>query len=194
MERPTITIVLDIIRLVQEGKLSRDEAQKARGIPPGARPEHGRGGADHPGHQSSRRSLRSRRRHSGGLPGIRRRATRAALRHDVRSVHVCQRLCRTRFLAIARLAGLSRRIARTGSDRRRPLALLDHDFDLPCRMTKPNAPQRRATAKPRSTPGRAMATARLPALRREGAVAIGAIEGSLGACMHRKTGRKIGLR
>jgi hypothetical protein len=40
-----------------------------------------------------------------------------------------------------------------------------------------------------------MATARrLQAVRREAAVAIGAIEGSLGACVHRKTGRKIGLR
>jgi hypothetical protein len=67
------------------------------GDPYGARDHHGRD----PGRGSSRRGLRSRRNRSGDLPGIRRRAARAALRHDVRSVHVCQSLCRTRFLAIA---------------------------------------------------------------------------------------------
>jgi hypothetical protein len=46
--------------------------------------------------------------------------------------HVCQRLCRARLLAIARLAGLSRRVAGTRGDRGQPLNRLRQDFDLPC--------------------------------------------------------------
>ena len=45
------------------------------------------------------------------LPAIRRCATRAAVRHDVRSMHVCEGLPSTGFLAVARFPWLSGGVA-----------------------------------------------------------------------------------
>jgi len=67
---------------------------------------HCRQRADRP-----RRWLRPRGPDWGDLPAIRGRAESDAIRHDVRSVHVCKGLPRTRFLTVAQFPWLSRRVA-----------------------------------------------------------------------------------
>jgi len=55
-------------------------------------------------------AIRLLRRCAADLRTIRRSATRAALRHDVRSMHVCEGLQSAGLLAVARFAGLSGRV------------------------------------------------------------------------------------
>ena len=55
--------------------------------------------------------IRLRCRRAADLQAIRRRATRAALRHDVRPVYVCERLPGAGLLVVARFARLSGRVA-----------------------------------------------------------------------------------